>query len=106
MLVFTLPSLPLSMLKRCLESVRGVLIGYSTEVVAVQEEEREKDEERRKELVQTLFELLLSEQMGQGEKEVGVKWWYENLGLVRGVVGREGGEKDKEEQGMMLQSRL
>jgi hypothetical protein len=99
-LVSSLPSLPLGMLERCLECVRGILVGNSEEVE--EEGERDKNKERKKELVQTLFELLLSEQMGQGEKEVGVRWWYENLGLLRGVDG----EKDKREEGMTLQSKL
>ena len=80
--------------------MRGVLAGYSEEaIVTAKDEGREKDMERKAELVKTLFELLLSERMGPGEKEVGIKWWYKNLGLLRGV----GGEK---EQGRMLQSRL
>jgi len=93
------------MLDRCLESVRGVLVWYSKEMtVAVQEGEREKDEERKRELVRTLFELLSSERMGDGEKEISVKWWYDNLGLIREV----GGEMDKQGRGeqVALQSRL
>jgi len=102
MLISTLPSLPLEILERCLESVRGVLVGYSKEVV--EEGGRGKDEERKKELVRTLFELLSSDGMGEGEKEVGVKWWYENLELIRAV----GGEMDKGGRGeqLVLESRL
>lgn len=104
MLVSSLPFLPLEMLDRCLESVRGVLVGYSREMIEEEEagEGREKDNERKKELVEILFEMLLNERMGGEGKVVGLKWWYENLGLVSGVIGKE--RKGKVQK--MLQSRL
>jgi hypothetical protein len=108
MLVSTIPSLPLELLELCLERVRRVLLGYSEDMAHAREEEGEgKDKEMRQVLVQTLLEMLLSEQMDGEAKVVGLKWWYENLDLVRAVFeGGEGGEGDVEEQGKMLQSRL
>lgn len=101
MLVFTLLSLPAEMMGRCLERVRGILVDCHEGVVPEREEERESEKEREKELVQALFEVLLSEQMGGEKKELGVKWWYDNLGLVHAVGGSE-----RKGPGMVLQSRL
>ena len=57
-------------------------------------------DERRKELVEELFREIL-ENVGDREKEVIMRWWYE---VREELVGRGDGKREKEER--IIPSRL
>ncbi|KAG6889886.1 hypothetical protein C0995_013861 [Termitomyces sp. Mi166 len=73
-LISTVSSLPLPLMIRVLEEIRSIITKPRQSESGV---ERLKDgvEERRKELVDTLFVEIL-EKVGEQEKEAAMRWWY------------------------------
>jgi hypothetical protein len=83
-LISTLPSLPLPLLPRTLDSIRSIVLSLPLHTDG---------DERRKELVEELFKEIL-ERVGDREKETVMRWWYDvRAELLEGEGGkREEGE--------------
>jgi hypothetical protein len=90
-LISTLPSLPLPLIPRTLDSIRSIVLSLPLNADG---------DERRKELVEELFREIL-ENVGDREKEVIMRWWYE---VREELVGRGDGKREKEER--IIPSRL
>lgn len=66
----------------CIPNLPPVLMeGVLTEVENIVKEQP--DEERREELRKALFDLILDD-VGDGEKEVVIRWWFERMDLEKG----------------------
>ncbi|KAF8648125.1 hypothetical protein AX16_006390 [Volvariella volvacea WC 439] len=86
-LISTVSSLPLPLLIRTLEEIRGIIAKYplipfpATKGKETDQEDdgkaKAQSEGERKELVDALFEELL-EKVGDREKEEAVRWWYKH----------------------------
>jgi hypothetical protein len=90
-LISTLPSLPLSLFPRTLESVRSIVLSLPLHTDG---------DERRKDLVEELFKEIL-ERVGDREKETVMRWWYDVRAELLG-----GGREKKEEGEATTLSRL
>jgi hypothetical protein len=83
-LVSTLPSLPLQLIPRTLDSIQSIVLSLPLNTDG---------DDRRKELVEELFKEIL-ENVGDREKEVAMRWWYEFREELMGV-GNGKKERDK-----------
>ncbi|KAF7346109.1 hypothetical protein MSAN_01837600 [Mycena sanguinolenta] len=95
-LISVVPSLPLNLLLRVLEEIRTILTTAQSE--------------KASELVDATF-MEISERVGDREKELVMRWWYENRGLFHGAVDqsrekRPGATSADNEQSQQQQSRL
>ncbi|KAF8208718.1 hypothetical protein K438DRAFT_1961289 [Mycena galopus ATCC 62051] len=104
-LISVLPSLPLNMLPRVLEEIKTILTARGEELDA-------DSGGKVSELVDATF-MEISERVGDREKELMMRWWYENRGLFEGTstverddqdAGRSGTSSVEDEH--QLQSRL
>ncbi|THV03890.1 hypothetical protein K435DRAFT_835673 [Dendrothele bispora CBS 962.96] len=80
-LVSCLSALPVHLLERALEECKRVLMlpHFGGSGGDADDEDREGDGERREALIQALYKEIL-EKVGDREKDVVVKWWYDILG--------------------------
>ncbi|KAJ6509021.1 hypothetical protein C8R45DRAFT_462923 [Mycena sanguinolenta] len=95
-LISVVPSLPLNLLPRVLEEIKTILTATNSGKAA--------------ELVDATF-VEISEQVGDREKELVMRWWYENRDSFRGPVeqgreGRSGASGVDDKQSQQQQSRL
>ncbi|KAF9523889.1 hypothetical protein CPB83DRAFT_647670 [Crepidotus variabilis] len=102
-LVSTISSLPVSLMLRCLDEVRDLLLpgplppkpSPSIPLDKLQELKastaQAKSEENRKELLEALFSELL-EKTGDREKEAAVRWWYQYRDLLVLGLSGDGGD--------------
>ncbi|KAH9927056.1 hypothetical protein B0H21DRAFT_826484 [Amylocystis lapponica] len=81
-LLATLPGLSLSLLPWVLDEVKTAVVGARR--VSSTSGDASQDEERRIELVQALFKEL-AENVGDGEKEFVMRWWYDNREVIAGT---------------------
>jgi hypothetical protein len=90
-LISALPSLPLPLLSRTLETIRSIILSLPD------------GDEKRKELIEELFKEIL-ERVGDKEKEVVMRWWCEVREELVGGIRRDNGKGGREES--HLPSRL
>jgi hypothetical protein len=69
-LISTVPSLPLTLLPRVLDNIRMIITRHS-------------DGERKKELIQALFDDIV-EKVAEREKEFAMRWWHDNREALGG----------------------
>lgn len=74
-LISTVSSLPLPLMIRALEEIKSIITRCPQSDSGVEREQDEVKEERRKELVDALFQEI-SEKVGEQEKEAAMRWWY------------------------------
>lgn len=91
-LISTLSSLPLPLLPPALESIREIVLSLPV------------DSGERKELIDEIFRELL-ERVGDREKEIVMRWWYEQREELAGSRNMEQ-EAKRGENGCGILSRL
>ncbi|KAF9010153.1 hypothetical protein BDQ17DRAFT_1299826 [Cyathus striatus] len=82
MLVASVSSLPLTLMLRLLDEIRGIIILYPLPDNSVPLQDEEKGPKRQV-LVEALFEEIL-EKVGDREKEGAMRWWYQNRATLTG----------------------
>ncbi|KAJ6512070.1 hypothetical protein C8R47DRAFT_1291837 [Mycena vitilis] len=96
-LISVVPSLPLKLLPRVLEEIRSVL----TTRGGAQSDSGDKV----KVLVDAAF-VEISERVGDREKELVMRWWYDNRGSFYATAGQERPPPSPQTENEMHQSRL
>ena len=97
-LIATVQSLPLPLMLRVLDEIRDIIIEKDASFAEHHErsqvgtsinEGSSSALGRKTELANALFREIL-EHVGDREKEAAMRWWYDNLGVLKGAVGRGG----------------
>jgi hypothetical protein len=91
-LISTLSSLPLALLPRTLCTIRSIILSLPAKV---------DEDKRRNELIKELFKELL-EKVGDKEKELAMRWWYEVREELCG--SKDGVEQVTEEHDQLILS--